>query len=111
MRRDLIDDARSRSGMLFTSLPGWKRPAAITAPPDVDLAARIESLLGELTRDQPHLLPVVELKYFLGLADDECADALDIDFRTVQRRWQDARWWLYQRVDGVQCQNPGWKTW
>ena len=41
---------------------------------------------------------LVELKYFLGLTDDEAADMLGVKVRTMQRMWSDAREWLYEQA-------------
>lgn len=85
MRRDLIEDARLC-------------PAAIEAGSS-ETAARVNGLLPKLGVSTPNLIAIVELKYFLGLPDDECADVLGVPVRTVQRQWQDARRWLYERVE------------
>lgn len=103
MRRDLIDDARSRSGLF--NLTG--REEITAAKPDTDLAIQIDRLMGELSRQHPHLPQVVELKYFLGLADDECAEILNLQPRTLARQWQDARWWLFRRLAQVP-EGPAW---
>jgi DNA-directed RNA polymerase specialized sigma24 family protein len=42
---------------------------------------------------------VVEVKYFLGLTDEEAADALGLKLRTMQRMWRDARQWLFEQTD------------
>jgi DNA-directed RNA polymerase specialized sigma24 family protein len=42
---------------------------------------------------------VVEMKYFLGLTDEEAADALGMPQRTMQRMWRNARHWLFARTD------------
>jgi len=39
----------------------------------------------------------VEVKYFLGLTDEEAADALGLKVRTMQRMWLDARSWLFEQ--------------
>ena len=42
---------------------------------------------------------VVEMKYFLGLTDEEAAEAMGIKLRTMQRMWSDARQWLFERME------------
>ena len=48
---------------------------------------------------------MVELKYFLGLTDEEAAEALHLPLRTAQRRWVEARKWLFEHLE-----SQGWKT-
>jgi DNA-directed RNA polymerase specialized sigma24 family protein len=40
----------------------------------------------------------VELKFFLGLTDEEAADALSLSLHTFQREWYRARRWLFERL-------------
>jgi DNA-directed RNA polymerase specialized sigma24 family protein len=92
MRRDLIEDACYRPERFAGN-------GSITIEiPEMDLARQIDKLMPALHASHPHLPQVVELKFFLGLSDEECADVLGIQLPSFQRRWQDARWWLYQRA-------------
>lgn len=34
---------------------------------------------------------LVEMKFFLGLTDEEAAEAMGVKLRTMQRSWSDAR--------------------
>ena len=43
---------------------------------------------------------VIEVKYFLGLTDEEAAEALGLKLRTLQRTWRDARQWLFEQMEG-----------
>jgi len=40
-----------------------------------------------------------KFKYFLGLTDQEAAEALGMKLRTLQRTWLDARRWLFARME------------
>lgn len=97
MRRYLIDHARGRPAVRFTALgiddllPGMS--------PRLDLAVTIDDLLEQLNTFQPEWCHIVEIKYFLGLTDEEAADALGIKVRTLQRGWRDARQWLFERLE------------
>jgi RNA polymerase sigma factor (TIGR02999 family) len=96
MRRHLIDHARARPEVDFTTLTG-----EILIPPagaSLNLALTIDMLLGRMEQVDRNWCQVVEVKYFLGLTDEEAADALDISLRTLQRRWRDARQWLFERL-------------
>ena len=97
MRRYLIDHARGRPGVRFTAI-GTDDPGAAVSP-RLDLAITIDVLLDELAHADPELCQIVEVKYFLGLNDEEAAEALGIPLRTLQRRWHEARRWLFDRLE------------
>jgi len=98
MRRYLIDHARGRPDAEFVALEGVKDflPAQTA---EVDQAIAVDRLLDELAEINPEWCKLVEVKYFLGLTDEEAADALGIKLRTMQRMWRDARQWLFERTD------------
>ena len=98
MRRLLIDYARAHVQTI-------KVRVDVGAAQDdradrrLEEAITIDVLLDELNQIHPQWCSVVELKYFLSLTDEEIADALDIPLRTVQRRFGDARRWLFQKLN------------
>ncbi len=98
MRRYLIDHARGRPDAEFVALEGVKDflPAQTA---EVDQAIAVDRLLDELAEVNPEWCKLVEVKYFLGLTDEEAADVLGIKLRTMQRMWRDARQWLFERTD------------
>lgn len=98
MRRFLIDRARARPNAEFV---GFEKLESLLAAPSakVDFAIAVDQLLNELEKTRPELCNIVELKYFLGLTDEEAADVLGLKLRTMQRMWRDARKWLFERVD------------
>ena len=104
MRRFLIDYARSRGGQIKLPLDELT-PTVKTNMPNLELAIAIDHLLDELGRENPDQCAMVELKYFLGLTDDEAAEALHLPLRTAQRRWLEARKWLFERLEPQE-----WKT-
>ncbi|TNY02777.1 ECF-type sigma factor, partial [Escherichia coli] len=55
---------------------------------------QVHEALDELSRLEPRLAQVVEMRYFAGLAEREIAEALGVPERTVQRDWQKARLFL-----------------
>lgn len=98
MRRLLIDQARARPHaefVAFDKLQSFLRGRSAK----VDFAIAVDELLTELEKTQPAWCSLVELKYFLGLTDEEAADVLGIKLRTMQRMWRDARRWLYERIE------------
>jgi DNA-directed RNA polymerase specialized sigma24 family protein len=49
---------------------------------------------------------LVEMKFFLGLTDEEAAEAMGVKLRTMQRTWSDARQWLFTRMEPGHAQSP-----
>jgi DNA-directed RNA polymerase specialized sigma24 family protein len=97
MRRYLIDHARARPSVQFLPMDGFpERILGVQAP--LELAITVDSLLHELDKESPQRRAVVELKFFLGMTDEEAADALNLKLHTLQREWHRARLWLYQRM-------------
>jgi RNA polymerase sigma factor (TIGR02999 family) len=107
MRRYLIDHARGRPSAEFVALQGFEN----ILPADsakVDLAITVDRLLDELAETQPEWSMLVEMKFFLGLTDEEAAEALGVKLRTMQRTWSEARRWLFTRMEpGRYAQNAG----
>ena len=56
-----------------------------------DEPLRIHDALRELEALEPRLGKVVEMRYFGGLSDQEIAEILDVNVRTVGRDWDKAR--------------------
>lgn len=69
----------------------------------MDRAIEIDRHLDDLSRLEPDWCAVVELKFFLGLTDEETAGALGLPLRTMQRMWRDARHWLFERLETEKC--------
>jgi DNA-directed RNA polymerase specialized sigma24 family protein len=107
MRRYLIDYARGRPDAKFVALDGLEN----LLPSDkgkLELALEIDRLLEDMSTVQPEWCTVVELKFFLGLTDDEAAEAMGLRLRTMQRMWRDARQWLFERAELLRAgHNPG----
>jgi RNA polymerase sigma factor (TIGR02999 family) len=106
MRRHLIDHARGRPAAEFVALEGFEE----ILPADsakVDLAIGVDRLLDELAETKPEWSMLVEMKFFLGLTDEEAAEAMNVKLRTMQRNWSDARRWLYTRMEPGHAQSAG----
>jgi RNA polymerase sigma factor (TIGR02999 family) len=97
MRRYLIDAVRARHDAHFLPIDelGGFLPEK---PQDVDMALFIDQKLNQLAAIEPDWCRVVEVKYFLGLTDEEAAEALNVKRRTLQRMWSDARKWLHSQM-------------
>jgi RNA polymerase sigma factor (TIGR02999 family) len=97
MRRYLIDHARGRPNVEFAALEEIRDflPADSAR---LNLAITIDRLLDELAATKPEWCELVELKYFLGLTNEEAAETLGIKLRTMQRMWSDVRQWLFEQT-------------
>jgi DNA-directed RNA polymerase specialized sigma24 family protein len=58
----------------------------------------VDAAVQRLQLEDPDLAQVVKLRFFAGLNHDEIAAALEINERTVRRRWELARLRLYQWI-------------
>ena len=98
MRRHLIDLARARPDVDLVGFESLEQilPAGSAK---IDAAITLDRLLQQLEKTNPAWCNLVELKFFLGLTDEEAADVLSIKLRTLQRMWRDARRWLYERME------------
>ncbi len=101
MRRMLIDYARARSAA--------KRSGGVLVNIDeIDIASpesdseliALDEALEHLSKVNARAAKVVELQYFGGLSQQEIADLLRVDRRTVVRDWAMARAWLYREISG-----------
>jgi RNA polymerase sigma-70 factor, ECF subfamily len=103
MRRLLIDYARGRRP---ETSPGDDYIGRVPCPPNqLELAIAVDELLGQLATEHPEQCAMVELKFFLGLSDEEAAETLQLPLRTAQRRWRQARKWLFDKLE-----SESWKT-
>lgn len=105
MRRYLIDHARGRPAGEFLALEGMKDFLRAESG-KVELALTVDRLLERMAQIQPTWCTVVEVKFFLGLTDEESAEALGIELRSLQRRWREARQWLFEHMDSPEDAHP-----
>ena len=56
---------------------------------------QVHEALEELALVDARLVRVVEMRYFVGLSNQEIADSLGVTTRTVERDWEKARTFLY----------------
>jgi RNA polymerase sigma-70 factor (ECF subfamily) len=97
MRRFLIERARVRPDIIFLPMDGVPEAVLGTRTPS-ELVIAIDELLNELDKASPAQRSVVEVKFFLGLTDQEGAFALHLTLHTFQREWSRARRWLFDRL-------------
>jgi RNA polymerase sigma-70 factor, ECF subfamily len=98
MRRYLIDHARGRPDAAIVALEGIQNliPAASAK---LDLAVTVDRLLNQMADVNPEWCTLVEVKFFLGLNDEEAAETLGLKLRSMQRMWHEARQWLFERLE------------
>ena len=107
MRRYLIDYARGRPNAEFVALEGMDNFIKADSA-KLDLAVTIDRLLDQLAETKPDWCMLVEVKYFLGLTDEEAAETLGLKLRSMQRMWREARQWLYEHMEsGNASQSAG----
>lgn len=105
MRRLLIDHARGRPDAKLLPLDGVPEHLLAESTP-MDQAVAIEALLEQLGSESPRQREIVELKFSLGLTDEEAAAALDMPLRSLQREWFRARKWLFERLTATPRSDP-----
>ena len=100
MRRILIERARAKSrlrrGGRAERVPLDHVTVASEDPPETVLA--IHEALDRLTARDPFKAEVVKMRYFVGLSQDEIAQALGVSVPTIRRHWAIARAWLYAEM-------------
>lgn len=95
MRRHLIDIFRGQPKVEFVGLESLLDILPARAS-EMELAITVDRLLERLVQTNPDWCTVVELKCFLRFTDEEGSEALEINYRTYQRRWHEARRWLFE---------------
>ena len=98
MRNLLVDHARARRDGRKLSLDGFEGLLP-NRPQQLELALSVDTLLHQLETSHPDWCSIVEMKIFAGFTDAEAADALGIPLRSVQRKFGDARRWLFERME------------
>ena len=96
MRRYLIEYARVRHR--GGTVPLDEVEQMLPSGSNIETAVLIDGLLQVLAAEKPEWCSIVELKYFLGMTDEETAATLNISLRRAQRSWHDARFWLFERL-------------
>ena len=102
MRQILVDRARARGaqkrwgGMDRVSLTD----ALVQANEEDSMLPVLDEALSRLEQFDPEQARIVELRYFVGLTNEEAAEALQISVATLKRRWALARAWLFRELNG-----------
>ena len=94
MRSVIVDFARKRraeqrgGGIADATLATEILDGSAATDDDI---ARVDEALRELEKTDPRLKQVVEMRFFGGLTEQEIAEALGVNERTVRRDWDRAR--------------------
>jgi RNA polymerase sigma factor (TIGR02999 family) len=102
MRRILIERARRKSRLKRGSGQALLDIAdldVIAAMPD-DKVLLVDEALEQLKLEDPDKAKIVMLKFFAGLTNEQAAEILNINERTVRRQWEFAKAWLFDRIRG-----------
>lgn len=102
MRRILIERARRKSRLKRGSGQALLDIADLdvaTAMPD-DKVLMVDEALEELQKEDPEKARIVMLKFFAGLTNEQAAEVLNVNERTVRRQWEFAKAWLFERISG-----------
>ena len=97
MRQAMIDEVRRLQAAKRQApelITAW--PEQETAPVPLDV---LDEALTELVRISPEHAEIVEMRFTLGMTVEEAANASGLSPRTIKRRWQSARAWLYRYLD------------
>jgi RNA polymerase sigma factor (TIGR02999 family) len=103
MRRILIDGARRRRAVRHGA--GQQRvdmeeAELVSAAADDDQLLAVNEALDKFGREYPDQAELVKLRYFVGMTNDEAAEALGIPPRQAKYHWTLARAWLFDEISG-----------
>jgi RNA polymerase sigma factor (TIGR02999 family) len=102
MRRILIERARRKAAQRHGG--GLERvdiqEVEIAAPTSTDQLLAVNEALDKLAAEHPLEAQLVKLRYFVGMTNDEAAQAMEISVRTAKYHWAHARAWLFHELKG-----------
>ena len=102
MRRIMVDRARAHRAAKRSG--HWSKVTledALLSSSTVDVdVLDLDVALMELATFDGRKSRIVELRFFGGLSLEEIAEALGISRATIERDWQVARAWLFDRLSG-----------
>lgn len=101
MRTVIVNSVRERVAL---KRGGDLKPLTLSTQLAADIAGdqetilKVHEALDALAKADPRLAEVAQMRYFGGYSDQEIAEALDINERTVRRDWEKARLILVELV-------------
>src|SRR5947207_4173840 len=100
MRRILIDRARRKltqrhgGSLERVDLDGQD----LAAPAADEQLLAVHEVLDNLAKEHPIQAEVVKLRYFVGMTNEETAEALGVSVATVKNYWTFARTWIFNEI-------------
>ena len=106
MRRILIDKARRKHAVRHGG--GHQRvdmeEAGLAVPDEnPDRVLAVNDALDKFAANNKVEAELVKLRYFVGMTNDEAAEALGISTRTADNYWAHARAWLFHEIKSQQA--------
>jgi RNA polymerase sigma factor (TIGR02999 family) len=105
MRRLLIDYARGRRAQKRGSGQAaieFDDAIALTDG-NINEVLAVDQALDRLAKRDVRVARIVEMRFFVGLTEDEIGEALGISARTVKRDWRVAKAWLHGELACVRA--------
>jgi len=105
MRNILVDQARRKSAVKHggdlnrISAQADELPEIATALASEEILS-LDAALDAFASAHPRHARVVMLRYFVGMTNEQIADAMDIGLSTVKRDWRFACAWLRRHMEG-----------
>jgi RNA polymerase sigma factor (TIGR02999 family) len=101
MRQALLDEVR-RFRADKRQMPPIMTTFIDSGVPTIELdLEKLDGSLRRLAAVLPENARLVELRFFVGLTIDGCAEALGISAATVKRRWDASRVWLLRDLQRI----------
>jgi RNA polymerase sigma-70 factor (ECF subfamily) len=101
MRRILVDYAKARHAAKRGSGPA-KVPLAeaidIASVEEIPGVVELDDALNRLMEIDPRMAQIVEMRFFVGLSNEEIAEILKISVTTAKREWRTAKVWLFREL-------------
>jgi RNA polymerase sigma factor (TIGR02999 family) len=100
MRNILVDQARRKASIKH----GGDKFRVNVDVGDIPIAAPCEDLLAlnealeQLESDDPRMGQIVNMRYFVGMTNQDTAAALGLSEGAVRREWQYIKHWLHMRL-------------
>jgi RNA polymerase sigma factor (TIGR02999 family) len=101
MRRILIDQARRKRAIRHGGDQQRVdvQDVEIVTPSDDDQLLALNEALDKLAVEHKAEAELVKLRYFVGMTNEEAAEALNISPRTAKYYWTHARAWLFREIE------------
>lgn len=102
MRRILVDHARAVKSQ---KRGGEQQKVGLEFAPlfseeNLDEMLEMDRALARLEKLDSRQCRIVELRFFVGLSEEEIAETLGVSVRTVKRDWRVAKAWLHAELSG-----------